>query len=390
MGTPRKYKQTLEEALDAEKHLGLSKFSNDILAIISDYLYFSRIPADDQARILKLSGQMVLYDSSNFFTCEEYLKASAKSQEDFIKGLNSKHNKAVLSRKGKKPTKNEKDLKIEIISAEQELYKTQLFQAQVVLLEGTVSSIRHSRNILKQVLQSLLAPYGITLKAMKKKDKAKKYFRPYINKAEEITANPERPPWEHQYVFAYWLYVYAQTYKYGLAEEEDAGAFDSLLKEFEVLVESARERVKSPDWIIELVENADVWMQVQNSRRGKYEEAAEKLLQLQSNSSSTSAYVSATVQYCFVQTKLGNLDEANESLDRLKVYDLTPDLKFIWLISKVYCQKKLKRQSDEDYKDNVILLREYLALYRNYINGDKDKSLQLITFKDDIKQLKEI
>lgn len=393
MGVPRKYKTILNEALDAERYQELSKFSDDILAIISDYLYFSRIPDDDQAKILKLAGKIVLYQSSNFSNCEQFLKLSSGKQEAFIKELNSKRNKAALKRKGKKLWKVEKDLKTEIILAEQELYKTQLFQAEVTLLEGTVSSISHSRNILRQVLQSLLAPCGITLEAMKKDDKAKKYFRPYINKAKEILSNPDRPLWEHQYIFAYWLYVYALTYRYGLSLEDDTGTFEPLLEELQNLVKSIKERTKSsaPEWITELIDNTWVWQEVQRARRGEYKEAAEEFLQLQGNSPYWSAYVRSMVQYCFVQAfKLGNLEDANESLDRLKKYDITPDLRFIWLLSKVYCQKKLGRQSDDDYRENVILLREHLTLYRNYINSSKDKSLQLITFKNEIELLKEI
>ena len=372
-------------ALDADKTLGIGKFETEINSIINGN-NFSSIPPQDRALLLKLSAKIEAYTNADLEKVNLVLKLSLKAQEEFISKL--RHERyALYKARRKKPTKKEKELSQEIYEAETELYMTKLFRAEIILLEGKPASISHCRNILIQVLNSIIAEFGLKLEKKTKKQKDKEYFKKYFN---GILAIMENHPWKYQYIFAYCLYVYGLTYRYAPTSENEA-SFDLGMKEFQNCVSNIEARTSStaPKWISELFHESWAWELVQISRKGYYAEACKELLMLQSNTPYWSVYLSAMVQYCFIQAfKLDKLEEANDCLDRLKIYDMMPDLKFIWLMTKVYCQKRLSKQSDEDYRANIIHLNNLIFKYRNYPQYEK-KSLQISLFHNEIKQLQE-
>jgi len=388
VGVPRKYKTILDKALDADRTLGLSHFEAEIKNIVNGNI-FSSIPPQDRALLLKLLAKIEAYTNADLEKVNLILNLSLKNQEEFISKL--RHERYALYKpRRRRPTKKETELSQEIYEAETELYITQLFRAQIILLEGKAGSISHCRNILIQVLNSIIAEFGLELEKKEKKGKDKEYFRKYINIIKTIMENFKDRPWKNQYVFAYCLYVYALTYRYAPVSENTT-SFDLGMQEFQNCISSieARTHDTAPKWISELFHESWAWELVQISRRGNYAEASKELLMLQSNTPYWSVYLRAMVQYCFIQAfKLDKLEEANDCLDRLKVYDMMPDLKFLWLLTKVYCQKKLAKQSDEDYRENIIHLNNLIFKYRNYPNT-QNKSLQISLFHHEIKQLQE-
>lgn len=383
MGTPRKYKPILENALETDRHLGLSELKVPIRNIISDKGVFPRIPPSDKAALFNLWAKIEVYTNADLEKANSILKDSLKIQEKFISTLR-KDRYILYNPRRKKQTKKERLLSQQILEAKIELCKTQLFRAEIILLEGEPGSINHCRNILAQVLNSLIAEFGLELEKKQKKEKSKEYFRKYIEICKGRILNPTENPWEYQYVFANWLYIYSLTYRYGRVSEEDANTFDFLLKEFQNCVASINSITKlpSPKWIDELVHHTWVWQMVQKSRRGQYVEAAKEFLEFQRHTPYNSVFVRAMVQYCFIQAfKLGNLESANSHLNRLSYYDMMPDMAFIWYLTKVYCQKMLGLQSDLDYQSNVINLNR---LYK--ISG----TLQKAVFKNEIELIKNI
>ncbi|MGE5330098.1 MAG: hypothetical protein ACM3KR_11415 [Deltaproteobacteria bacterium] len=383
MGTPRKYKDTLALALDAERLLYASKFGNEIKEIVlSDQ--FLQIPANDRAKLLKLIGQIVLYRTSDITASEKLLKRSTIQQKKHIAKLSHNKYEISLKRRSNKPTKKEKALTQEIACAKEELYKTMLLRAEIILMGGKPGNISHCRNIISQVLDILIEELDLTPEKSIKKDK--KYYRKSINAVKEVVANYKDLPWEYQYIFAYCLYVYALTFKYA-----PGNTLDLVMQEFLDFisgVELSQGKQHTPYWVVELTHQAWAWKEIQRARRGEYSEAAKELLKLQSVTPFWWVYLRAAVQYAFIQAfKLGNLNEANDCLDHLKIYDMTPDLKLIWLMTKVYCQKKLGKQSETDYKSNVIQLNNIISKYRNY-PGSNSKSLLIEAFHKEIGELK--
>jgi len=345
MGIPRKYKDTMNLALDADNYLTASKFCEQLEEILNGK-NFPSIPPNDRAKLLSLSAKISLYLSTDINASAELLKRSAKEQDKFIASLRKQRYAITSRRRSRRPTKKEKELALEIFLAETEYYRLELLRAQIVLFGAEPGSIVHSRNIVNQVREKI-----------------------------------KEDSWKFRFILAYCLYVDTQTYRYAKTSQ-NLNSFDLNLEAFLSFVSNleAQGEESAPKWITELVHEAWVWQAVQFSRREKYSQALQELLLIQGGSPYLSVYVRANVQICFIRAfKLGKLEEANESLGRLKGYDMLPDLKLMWYLSKVYCQKRLGKQSDEDYRENVLHLNQLIAKSGSLLKG---------AFKNEIEKLK--
>lgn len=347
MGTPRKYKAAMNMALGAEKYLEVSKFACEIQEILSGQ-NFRSIPANDRSSLLKLSGIIVLYREANIDASTEQLKKAARQQEKYLAELKQERYQLLSKRRSIRPTKKEKALSEQIFSAELELYRIMLLRARVTLLGAKPGSIVHCRNIVNQVREKV-----------------------------------KEDSWKFRFILAYCFYIEALTYRYAKTSQ-NLNSFDLNIQDFLSFISNIQSKSEElvPIWITELVHEAWVWQAVQLSRREKYSEALEELLLIQSGTPFLSVYVQANVQICFIEAfKMGKLEGTNESLDKLKQYDMPPNLKLMWYLSKVYCQKSLKKQSDEDYKENVIHLNQLIAKSGFLLKG---------AFQQEIEKLKTI